>query len=83
MKRNNEWRKKLAKLARMNPRINERLSEVEDTGLYEVWVRDKRKIWLGILRGYELQYLVVSTYLHRSNPTSAPKWELEWEPLYT
>jgi hypothetical protein len=77
----NEWKKKLRKVAERNPKLGERLKEIDERAVYEVWIIDKRsKVvwWLGLLMGYEVLYLVVTTYLN-SNPK--PKVELIWEPL--
>jgi len=79
----NEWRRKLREVAERNPEVGERLKEIEDVGWYEVWliVKDGRRrlrIFFGILKGFEVKYLAVTTYLN-SNPK--PKVELIWEPL--
>jgi nanoRNase/pAp phosphatase (c-di-AMP/oligoRNAs hydrolase) len=79
----NEWKMKLRKVAKRNPELRERLKEIEDVELYEVWIivkdgRKRLKIFFGVLKGFEVKYLAVTTYLN-SNPK--PKVELIWEPL--
>jgi hypothetical protein len=75
----NEWKRKVRELAAKNPDLRERVKEIEDVELYKVWiiVKDER-IFLGVLKGFEVKYLAVTTYLN-SNPK--PKEELLWEPL--
>jgi len=71
---NQEWKRRLAKAAIVDPKIK----EIEETGLYWVKVRIKGlKLELGVLKGYELQFLLVSRS-HQSNPQPV---QLEWEPL--
>jgi nanoRNase/pAp phosphatase (c-di-AMP/oligoRNAs hydrolase) len=79
----NEWRRKLRKVAERNPDLGKRVKEIEDVELYKVWIivkdgRRRLRIFFGVLKGFEVKYLAVTTYLN-SNPK--PKKELIWEPL--
>jgi nanoRNase/pAp phosphatase (c-di-AMP/oligoRNAs hydrolase) len=76
----NEWRRKVAE---RNPDLGKRVKEIEDVELYKVWIivkdgRRQLRIFFGVLKGFEVKYLAVTTYLN-SNPK--PKKELIWEPL--